>query len=303
MLVKHLDPLCVPHEREFSAVLKDYISLAKPRIGLMVLISTLIGFFLAVGSLEPFHLVLFTMFGTFLTVAGSAALNNFIERDSDARMRRTAKRPLPSGRVSPASALAFGVTLVLSGTAILVIQVNLLTGFLALLSSFLYVLVYTPLKRITWLNTMIGAIPGALPPVGGWAAATGELSFGAFALFLILFIWQHPHFYSIAWLYRDDYREGGFQMLPSIDPDGVRTSRHVMLFSLCLIPAAMLPTFIGMSGVFYGLGALMVSLYMLFAGYLFVKNWDERSARGLLRASLVFLPLIFLLVILDASIV
>ncbi|MCI5064970.1 heme o synthase [bacterium] len=278
-----------------------YLSLTKPRIGVMVLVSTFIGYFLANGTVEPLPRLLFTLFGTFLSVAGSAVLNNFVERDTDKLMARTSRRVLPTGQVSPANALAFGVTLVLSGTAILVLQVNLLTGFLALLSAFLYVLVYTPLKRITWWNTVVGAIPGALPPVGGWAAASGELSLGALALFLILFVWQHPHFYSIAWLYRDDYREGGHQMLPAIDETGERTARHIMLFSFVLIPVSMVPTFLGMSGLVYGAGALGLSLYMLFAGYRFISRWDESSARGLLRASLYYLPTVLLLAVADAK--
>ena len=285
----------------FSENLQNYLSLTKPRIGVMVLVSTTIGYFLAIGTLEPLPHLLFTLFGTFLTVAGSAVLNNFVERDSDKKMARTAHRAIPSGRVSAASALAFGATLVLSGTAILVIQVNLLTGFLALLSAFLYVLVYTPLKRITWLNTMVGAIPGALPPVGGWAAATGELSLGALALFLIMFIWQHPHFYSIAWIYREDYRAGGHQMLPVVDADGGRTARHIMLFSLALIPAAMLPTILGMSGMVYAVGALLLSLYMLYAGHRFVSTWNEATARGLLHASLYYLPLVLILAVVDSG--
>ncbi|MCB0328542.1 MAG: heme o synthase [Bdellovibrionales bacterium] len=286
-----------------SSMLKDYASLTKPRIGFMVLVSTSIGYFLGAGSLEPFPKLLFTLLGTFLCVAGSAVLNNFLERDFDKKMKRTAGRALPSGRITPASALSFGTTLVLCGTIILVVQVNLLTGFLALLSAFLYVLVYTPLKRITWLNTMIGAIPGALPPVGGWAAATGDISLGALALFLIMFIWQHPHFYSIAWLYRNDYRDGGFQMLPSVDTTGGRTARHIMLFSLALLPASLLPTIIGMSGVVYGCGAFGLSLYMLYAGYVFISKWDELSARGLLHASLLYLPLVLLLAVVDATVI
>ncbi|NBW40308.1 protoheme IX farnesyltransferase [bacterium] len=282
---------------------RDYLSLTKPRIGFMVLISTSMGFFLASGSIEPLPRFLFALLGTFLTVAGSAVLNNFVERELDKRMKRTAQRPLPAGRITPASALSFGTTLVLSGTAILVGQVNLLTGFLALLSAFLYVLVYTPLKRITWLNTMVGAIPGALPPVGGWAAATGEISLEAWLLFLILFIWQHPHFYSIAWIYRDDYRKGGCHMLPSVDPDGERTARHVMCFSVLLVPISILPVLIGMSGMVYGIGAIVLSCYMLRAGYRFVSALDDASARGLLRASLIYLPVIFLLVVADSGLV
>lgn len=283
-----------------SKMLQSFIALTKPRIAVMVLVSTVIGFFLAKRTLAPYDILAWCLLGTFLSVGGAATLNNFVERNTDKLMKRTAGRGLPSGIIQPGEALAFGTILVLLGVGILVAKVNLLTGFLALLSAFLYVLVYTPLKRITWLNTMVGAIPGALPPVGGWAAATGELSIEALPLFLILFVWQHPHFYAIAWLYREDYRQAGFQMLPAIDPDGYRTSLHVMFFCLLMIPISLIPTVIGMSGIAYFCGALLLGIYLLNAGFSFIKSGEDKDARKLLRASLVYLPAILALVVIDS---
>jgi protoheme IX farnesyltransferase len=280
-----------------------FISLTKTRIALMVVVSTVIGFFLANHSLAPYGLLFWCIIGTFLSVCGSAVLNNYLERHTDKKMKRTCNRALPAGIIQPGEAVSFGTLLVLVGVGILVIKVNLLTGFLALLSAFLYVVVYTPLKRVTWLNTMIGAIPGALPPVGGWAAARGELGVETIPLFLILFVWQHPHFYAIAWLYREDYRRAGFQMLPAIDLDGHRTSKHVMFFSLLMIPVSLMPVAMGMTGVLYMVGAILLGIYMLNAGLNFIRSGEDSAARGLLRASLVYLPIILALVVIDSKVI
>jgi protoheme IX farnesyltransferase len=199
-----------------------YLSISKPRIGGMVLVTTLMGYLLAGGT--PDATLYLTMIGTLFTCAGAAALNCYLERNYDRNMQRTCGRPLPQGLIAPEHALSYGLILVIGGVTLLAYSVNLLCAFLALLTAFLYVMVYTPLKRITWLNTLIGAIPGALPPVGGWVGATGELSAGAWILFAIMFLWQHPHFFAIAWLYREDYAQGGFKMLPSLEVDGSRTA-------------------------------------------------------------------------------
>jgi protoheme IX farnesyltransferase len=212
-----------------------FLELAKPRIVSMVLITTGIGYFLGGSGIPGWGHLLMTLVGTGLAAGGAAALNNYLERDTDTRMQRTRQRVLPSGRMEPGLALTYGVTLVLGGVSLLVWSVNLLAGFLVLLTAFLYVLVYTPLKRITWLNTPIGAIPGALPPMVGWAAATGELSAGAWILFGILYTWQHPHFYAIAWMFREDYRAAGFQMLSVVDPSGRRLFRQAIIFSVALL--------------------------------------------------------------------
>jgi len=214
-------------------------------------------------------------------------------------MRRTCNRPIPAGLVSPLSALAYGVYCVLGGVLLLLWQVNLLTAFLALLTSFLYVLVYTPLKRWSWLNTIVGAVPGALPPMGGWAAATGRLDVGAWVLFGILFLWQHPHFYAIAWMFRDDYRRGGFRMLPVVQPDGRSTFRQILTTSILLVPVSLLPAFVGMSGPVYLWGALVLSLGFLYTSVVLARTHSMASARNVLRASVVYLPLLLALIMLD----
>ena len=266
----------------------------------MVLVMSAAGFFLGAGGITPISTFLIMLFGTGLSSGGAAVLNNYIERDIDGKMHRTCKRPLPTGSITPSEALSFGLLLVLFGVGILAWQVNLLTGFLSLLTVFLYVLVYTPLKRVTWLNTVIGAIPGALPPVGGWAAATGHLDMGAWALFLILFIWQHPHFYAIAWMYRDDYQRGGFKMLPVVEPDGISTFRQVVFFSVVLIPVSLLPAFMGMAGMWYGVGITISGLLMLGVGINLWRTHAVQDARLLLRASVIYLPVFFALLVGDS---
>src|SRR3990167_1983382 len=228
-----------------SPMIAAYIDLTKPRILTLVLVTTTLGFFLGGRGIHSFIELFFLLLGVALVCAGSAVLNHYLERDIDAKMLRTRNRPLPMGVIQPADALIFGIVLILAGVFTLWWKTNLLTAFLSLLSAFLYVLVYTPMKRISWLNTTIGAIPGALPPVGGWAAASGNLESGAWALFLIMFIWQHPHFYAIAWMFRDDYRRGGFKMLPVVDPSGQKTFLQIILFALILIPVSGLPSVIG----------------------------------------------------------
>ena len=197
--------------------------------------------------------------------------------------------------------MSFGIGLVLCGLSILLLTSNLLTAFLALLSTFLYVVVYTPMKRLTWLNTSFGAIPGALPPVGGWTAASGQIEPGALALFGILFAWQHPHFFAIAWLFRDDYRRGGFKMLPVLEPDGRSTCRQILLFSILLVLVSVLPTFLGIAGNLYMFGAVLLGLGMLAIGVILSITRSHLDARRLLKASVVYLPLLLLLTIVDVS--
>jgi heme o synthase len=278
-----------------------YVELAKPRILSMVLVTTTIGYFLAAKGIHPFSTLLLTLFGVGSATGGSAALNNYLEREVDGKMARTRDRALPSGVIQPSSALAFGISLVLLGLFALVWAVNLLTGFLVLLAAFLYVLVYTPMKRLTWLNTTFGAIPGAIPPMCGWAAATGHLNPGAWVLFLILFAWQHPHFYAIAWMFQDDYRNAGFKMLPVVEPGGASTFRQTILFSVLLLGVSILPTAIGMTGKVYCVGALIMGLGMLAVGAIFTRTKSFLDARRLLKASVIYLPLLLLLIIIDAG--
>jgi len=279
----------------------SYVELTKPRILSMVLVTTTIGYFLAAKGIHPLGTLFLTLLGVGCATGGSAALNNYLERDVDGKMVRTRDRALPAGLIQPANALAFGICLVLLGLFALVWAVNLLTGFLVLLAAFLYVLVYTPMKRLTWLNTTFGAIPGAIPPLCGWAAATGRLDPGAWVLFLILFAWQHPHFYAIAWMFKDDYRDAGFKMLPVVDPSGVSTFRQTILFAILLLGVSVLPTAIGMTGRVYCIGALTMGLALLAVGVLFTRSKSFLDARRLLKASVIYLPLLLLLIIIDAG--
>ncbi len=268
----------------------------------MVLVMSAAGFFLgADGSLRPLDTFFITMLGTALSSAGAAVLNHYLERDSDELMHRTKKRPLPAGDVSPEQALSFGVQLVLMGVGLLAWQVNLLTGFISLLTVFLYVLVYTPLKKVTWWNTVIGAIPGALPPVGGWTAASGKLELGAWIIFLILFVWQHPHFYAIAWMYKEDYARGGFKMLPVVHPDGRSTFNQIIGFSIILIPISLLPVLSGMAGALYGWGMGILGVGMLAMGIQLARTKSVQDAKALLKASVIYLPLFFALILGDRS--
>jgi len=278
-----------------------YLELTKPRILLMVLVTTTFGFLLGGGSRDSVALLFLTLLGVGSATGGAAVLNNYLERDFDAKMVRTRKRALPAGLIEPFRALMFGVSLVLSGVLLLVWAANLLTGFLVLLAAFLYVLVYTPLKRISWWNTTFGAIPGAIPPMAGWAAATGHVGGGAWALFAILFAWQHPHFFAIAWIFRDDYRAAGFKMLPAIESSGVQTVRLTIVFSLILLAASLVPTLIGMAGWVYFFGTLSLGLLMIVASVAFARNLNVGTARGLLKASVLYLPLLLGSIILDAG--
>ncbi|MCB0317770.1 MAG: heme o synthase [Bdellovibrionales bacterium] len=280
---------------------KSYLEMTKPRIVTLVLVTTFLGFVLAKGEIESYYVLLMTLIGTACTCGGSGVLNHFLEREVDCKMERTRNRPIPSGKVSPANALAFGLLLVILGCTLLVWQVNTLTGFLALLTTFLYVVVYTPLKQITWLNTMIGAIPGALPTLGGWAAASNGLELGGWALFAILFIWQHPHFYAIAWIFRDDYAKGGFKMLPVVDPEGERLFKHILYFSLLLIPASILPAIHGTLGLVYLICAFFLSIWMLIYSYRFFNSATKENAWKLFRATIIYLPALLLVVAIDLN--
>jgi protoheme IX farnesyltransferase len=277
------------------------LELSKLRIVSMVLITTSIGYFLGGAGVPSWWNLLLTLIGTGLAAAGSAALNNYLERDTDARMVRTRQRVLPAGLLDPGLALTYGVTMVLAGVSLLVWSVNLLAGFLVLLTAFLYVLVYTPLKRLTWLNTPIGAIPGALPPMVGWAAATGELTAGAWILFGILYAWQHPHFYAIAWIFREDYRSAGFKMLSVIDPTGRRMFRQSILFSLALIAVSVLLSTLGITGRLYLYGSLLIGLGMLASSFMLAMQPTLHEARRVLLASVIYLPLLLILIVLDAG--
>ncbi len=278
-----------------------YLELSKPRILIMVLVSTIIGFVMgSVDALDWAHLF-WTLIGTGLTAAGAGALNHYLERNYDVLMDRTKNRPIPAGLVTPNEAFIFGIILVIIGSGVLVVNINALTGFLSLLTAFLYILVYTPLKRLTWLNTSIGSIPGALPPLGGWAAATGSLDTGAWILFGILYLWQHPHFYAIAWMCRKEYEKAGFKMLPVLEPDGSRTMRQVFWHLFLLIPISVLPYISGMMGGVYAIGVLCLAFGFLASAIPLARSLTDSAALLLLKASVYYLPALLLLMILDRA--
>jgi len=278
-----------------------YFELTKPRIFTMVLVTTTLGFFLGNRGVHPLPVFFATLLGVGCATGGAAMLNNYLDRNPDAKMNRTRGRALPAGLIDPTGALMGGVCLVLIGVLELVCAVNLLTAFLVLLAAFLYVLVYTPMKKISWLNTTIGAFPGAIPPVAGWAAATGRVDPGAWVLFAILFAWQHPHFFAIAWMFRDDYRAAGFKMLPVVEPTGERTFQQTVAFSVLLIGVSLLPTVFGLTGRLYLWGALLMGLGVLSVALDFCRSHRTADARRLLRASVLYLPMLLLLIVLDAS--
>ena len=277
----------------------DYVELTKPRITFMVVVSTAAGYYLGAERALDLVRMLHTLVGTALVASGASALNQLLERDTDALMHRTRNRPLPSRRLDFAQVLGFGLACVALGTLHLYLTVNALTSMLGLLTVALYVLAYTPLKRRSSLCTIVGAVPGALPPVMGWTAAWGDLSLEAWTLFAILFFWQLPHFLAIAWAYRDDYARGGQPMLPVIDGDGSRTARQVVLYCLALVPVSLAPALVHLSGTIYFAGALVLGLVYLTAGLHAARSRSVESARLLLRTSVVYLPLLLALMTLD----
>ena len=278
---------------------RSYWSMTKPGIVMMVLVTTALGFYFADHGFHQPILLLWTLLGSGLSCAGATVLNQYLERDVDALMQRTKRRPIPMGIISPAEALAFGVSLILMGLLILCLKVNLLTGFLSLLTCFLYTLVYTPMKRLSWLNTTIGAIPGAIPPLGGWAAATNHLDPGGWILFLILFTWQHPHFYAIAWIYKEDYKKQDLKCFLSSILMLKLLFRKLQLLVFFLIAFSLMPTLMGMSGKIYFWGALVLGAGMLYTAFLFQKTHSILDARKILAASIAYLPLLLVLIIVD----
>jgi len=279
--------------------LSDYWTLTKPEINFLVVVSTLVGFYL--GARGPLHWLLLghTLLGTLLVASGTATLNQFWERDLDARMRRTSRRPLPAGRVSPSSAFWFGVLLSVAGGFYLLVAVNVLASALAVLTLVTYLALYTPLKRKTPLCTVVGAFPGAMPPLIGWAAACGSVNLEALVLYAIVFLWQFPHFLSIAWMYREDYARAGYRMLPTEDHEGRSMARQIVLCSVALIPVSLIPFFLGQTGLIYLCGALMLGAGFLNYGARLAVSRSNALARRLLVASIIYLPLIFGLMMLD----
>jgi len=272
-----------------------FLELTKPRLSSLVLFVVFLSAWLAGGGIESWQAVL----ATGLVAGGANALNMLLERRLDARMRRTMARPLPSGRLTPVEVFVFGSALGVGGVAWLALATTPLAALLAALTFLSYVLLYTPLKTRTTLNTHIGAIPGALPALIGWAAVEGTLGPLPWALFWIVYLWQIPHFLSIAWIYREDYEAGGFRMLPSVDPDGSFTGRQAVVGAIALLPVSLLPFFGHGGGPVYLLAAVVAGGYYLFRAIAFMHNRTERTARSLMRASLVYLPALLFGLMLD----
>ncbi len=277
----------------------DFVALTKPRVVAMVLITTAVGFYLGgQGAFEP-SVLLATLIGTGLAAAGTMALNQFAERDGDALMDRTRTRPLPAGRLDATEAAFFGVVLVTGGLAVLAAAVNPQSAAVVAVISLSYLFAYTPLKRVSPLCTLVGAVPGALPPVVGWVAVRGSLGIEAWVLFAILFLWQLPHSLAIGAVYRSDYDRAGIRLLPVVEPDGRSTARQVVTNSLALVAVGMLPTFVGIAGPIYLGAAVLLGLTFLAYGLAYAKRRDASSARGVVFASLIYLPLLLAAMAID----
>jgi protoheme IX farnesyltransferase len=289
--------------------LMDYTELMKPELTFLSVLSTVCGFYLGIRGSFDIWLFVNTVIGTGLLGGGLGALNQYIERKYDAMMRRTERRPLPAGRLLPPEVLTFGIILSLAGILELTFFTNYLTGYLACLTFISYIFFYTPLKRVTPYSTIIGAIPGALPPMIGWAAARGTITIEAWVLFAILFCWQMPHFLSLAWMYRRDYARAGYRLLTVTDPTGKRSNRQILFFTLALIPVSILTTILGLTGIYYLIAAVVLGLGFLYFGIL-LNMYSKESAsepaakinvlsRRLFFASLIYLPLLMILMSAD----
>lgn len=281
------------------ATARDYWSLTKPEISFLVTLSAAAGFLLGSPAGLDFFALAVTLVGVALCAGGAGVLNHVMERDLDARMRRTQDRPLPAGRVSPASARVFGIGLACAGVALICPLVNPLTAILAGATVLLYLYVYTPLKQVTTYNTLVGTIPGALPALGGYAAATGTLGAGGWALFAILAAWQMPHFLSLAWMYRKDYARGDYAMLPVAEPSGTSTARQMIGFTALLLAFSLAPTLLGAAGWLYFAGAVPLGLWFLWAAVQFYGERTGQQARHVLKVSIFYIPLLVALIFVD----
>jgi len=287
--------------RQWLARLADYWTLTKPEVNFLVLVSTLVGFYLASRGGLDFSRLFHTLMGTLLVASGTGTLNQYIERQSDKQMRRTANRPLPAGRLGSAEALWFGIVLAGLGGWELWVFANPLASSLALLTLGTYLLAYTPLKKRTPLCTLVGAFPGAMPPLIGWAAVRNSLGLEAWGLYAILFLWQFPHLLAIAWMYREDYARASLQLLPRNDREGRTTAWQILGYSLALIPASLMPVFLGQAGKVYLVGALVLGLGFFHFGMRLALQRSNSLARRLVLASIVYLPLVFGLLMVDKT--
>lgn len=282
-----------------KARLAAYFELTKPRITFLIMLTSAAGFALGSRGTVNYVLLAHALIGIGLLSSGIGTLNQFIERDLDALMRRTADRPLPSGRLFPFEALWFGVALTVMAEAYLALFINTLTALLGLTVIAGYLFVYTPLKTRTSLSTAIGAFPGAMPPLMGWTAARGEIDIAAWVLFAILFLWQFPHFLAIAWMYREDYGRAGIRMLPVVEPDGRVTGQQIIAYAFMLVPVSLLPAILGISGKLYFVAALLLGLLFLASSIRAALSKSNQHARQLLLASVLYLPLLFGVMVLN----
>jgi len=284
-----------------TSQLGAFFELTKPRITFLILVSTALGFYLGSQGEINSNQFAVTIIGTFLLAGGAGAINHFVEKDLDKLMDRTQSRPIPAGIISSKSALFFGVSISMFGFIILATLVNHLTAILGLITVLLYIFVYTPLKKITWLNTTIGAIPGAMPALGGWAASANELDPNAWILFSILFLWQHPHFYAIALMCKEDYEKAGFQMLPVIEKESNRTNRQIMWHAFLLIPVSLFFVVTGVLGEIYFWGASALGVGYLISGIPLLKNTTFDNAKFLLKISVIYLPALLVVMFIDLN--
>lgn len=291
------EAVALPRPQGLLGVSRDYLELSKARIVLMVLITTAAGMLFATPRLH-WALLINTLVGTALVAAGTNALNQYVERDHDAKMRRTCLRPLPDGRISPTAALVFSSAIAVIGTVYLGLAVSWLTAALGAFTLTSYIFIYTPLKRVSPICTLIGAVPGAIPPLMGWTAATGSLGAGGWVLFGILFFWQLPHFMAISWIYREDYGRAGFAMRAVRDPEGLAIAREAVGYSVALLAVSVLPTFLGLAGYRYLAGSVIAGLAMLAASLVFLNDRNSRSARRLFMTSNFYLIVLMILLVL-----
>jgi protoheme IX farnesyltransferase len=280
-------------------VLSDLWSLTKPGITRLVLVTTGVGFYLGASGSLDLVLMLHALLGTGLLAAGTNALNQYAERRADAQMKRTRLRPLPAGRLKESTALTFSTGISVAGAGYLAALVNPLTAALGAASLLIYIFVYTPLKRRTWLCTVVGAVPGAIPPMMGWTAATGRLDALAWVLFGIVFLWQMPHFFAIGWLYKQDYARAGFPILPVIDEEGKRTARQIIAYTSALVVVSLLTSVMGLTGAIYFFGALTLGLAFLVLGFALATTPTGLSARRLFLGSVLYLPVLLILMVVD----
>ena len=285
--------------RRTSQVVADYLALTKPRLNSLVVVTSAGGYYLGASSPQTLLPMAGAAVGTALVAGGAAVLNQVYERETDALMERTRLRPLPDRRVTPEEARTFGTLLAAGGIVLLSVSANTLAALLALATLVVYLTIYTPMKRRSHLATLIGAVPGALPPLIGWAAATGTVSLGGWSLFAIVFLWQIPHFMAIAWLYRDDYARAGFPMLPVVEPDGRRTGRQAVLYAAALVPISVAPSIVGLTGAAYFWTALVLGVGLLWIAGRFAASRTDATARVLFYSSITYLPLIWTAMLMD----